>query len=78
MWRKTRRLLVDPKDLDEVRNTAPGDPGVIMAAAIRLKNNPELVSWLTQLREMQMEQAMVHNFRIELATAALETLNNYR
>ena len=71
-------LLVDPNELEEVQNTDPGDPDEIMAAALRLKNNLELVSWLTQLREMQMEQAFVHKIRIKLAREALETLNKYQ
>jgi len=70
-------LLVGPDNLEEVQNSDPGDPGEIMAAVERLRNNQELVSWLTQLREMQMEQMLVHNTRIELANAALDSLKNY-
>jgi hypothetical protein len=70
-------LLVDPAELEEVQNTDPGYPDEIRAAAERLRNNPELVSWLTQLREMQMEQILVHNTRIEFANAALDSLQHY-
>ncbi len=48
-----------------------------MAAAERLSNKPELVSWLTQLREMQMEQMLIHKMRIKLANAALDSLGDY-
>lgn len=71
MW-----LLVDPGRLDELQNTDPGDPDEILAAAERFANRPELVSWLTQLREMQMEQMMVHKKRVELANATLDALGN--
>ena len=69
-------LLVDPRDLEEVHNTDPGDPDEIMAAAERFRNRPGLVSWLSQLREMQMEQMKVHKTRIELANAVLDSLNS--
>ena len=75
-WLQDKWLLVDPKELDEVQNTDPGDPDEVMAAAQRLRKKPELVSWLTQLREMQMEQILVHETRIELANAALNSLGH--
>jgi hypothetical protein len=70
-------LLVGPDAVEEVQNADPGDPEEIMAAAERLRKKPELVSWLSQLRAMQMEQLKVHNDRIDLAKAAIDSLNLY-
>jgi hypothetical protein len=70
-------LLIGPDEVEEAQNTDPGHPDEILAAAERLSNNPELVGWLPQLRQMQMEQIKVHNTRVELANAVLNTLNNY-
>jgi hypothetical protein len=53
-----------------------GDPDEIMAATERFRNRPGLVSWLSQLREMQMEQMKVHKPRTELANAVLDSLNS--
>ncbi len=70
-------LLVSPDEQEEVRNTIPDDPGEILAAAKRLQDNPELVSWLTQLREMQMEQILISNTRLQKSIAILDELNQY-
>ena len=67
-------LLVGPEDFDEVQNADPGESEELMAAVERFRNNPEMVSWLLQLRQMQMEQIMVHNIRIDLANTVLDSL----
>jgi len=46
----------------------------LMAAVDRFRNNPEAVSWLLQLRQMQMEQIMTHNIRIDRANSVLDSL----
>ena len=70
-------LLVSPDDLEDVQGTDPGDPDEILAAARRLSERPELVSWLTQLREMQMEQILINNTRMKKAKAVIEALDVY-
>ena len=70
-------LLVSPDDIEEVQNTDPGDPDEILAAARRLQDRPELVSWLTQLREMQMEQILINNTRMTKAEEVIEALDEY-
>ncbi len=69
--------LVTPDNLEEVRNTDPGDPDEIMAAAERLRNKPELVGWLNRIRLMQLDQMQMHEMRIELAHTVLDALKNY-
>jgi len=76
-FRQDKWMLVGPKDSEEVENTDPGNPDEVMAAAERLSNRPELVSWLTQLRELQMDQMLTHKKRIEFANAAIESLKGY-
>jgi len=70
-------LLVSPDELEEVANTITDDPQEILLAAKRLRDNPELVSWLTQLREMQMEQMLISNIRLKKSKAILDELNKY-
>jgi len=69
-----RWLLAGPEDFDDIQNADPGDPEELMAAVDRFRNNPEAVSWLLQLRQMQMEQIMTHNIRIDLANSVLDSL----
>jgi hypothetical protein len=66
--------MVGPEHTEQVQNTDPGDPDEIRAAAERLRNKPELVSWLTKLRELQMDQLAMHKTRIELANVVLDSL----
>lgn len=72
-----RWLLVGPDNLEEMKNTDPGEPDEIMAAAERLRNKPELVSWLSRLSLMQLDQMQTHEMRIEHANAVLDVLKNY-
>lgn len=67
-------FLVGPEDVERVQNADPGDPEELMAAVERFRNNPEMVSWLPQLRGMQMEQITAHETRIDLANAVLDSL----
>lgn len=69
-----RWLLVKPEEVEEVRSADPGDPGEVLAAAERLRNRPDAISWLSRLRGMQMEQLRVHNIRIDMAGEVLDAL----
>jgi hypothetical protein len=70
-------MIIGPDEIDAIRESAADLDGV-MAAAERLRSRPDLVAWLPYLRQLQLEQIMVHEVRLENAHRVLETLHEYQ
>lgn len=71
-----RWFVVNPRNLQEVRDAQPQQAGV-RAAAGRLSENKELLAWLPKVRGLQVEQAVAHTARLENARSLLSTLQEY-
>jgi hypothetical protein len=71
-----RWFVVNPSNLQEVRDAQPVEAGV-RAAAERLSENKELLAWLPKVRGLQVEQTMAHTVRLENARSLLSTLQEY-
>ena len=70
-------MIISPDEIDAIRETS-ADLDDVMAAVQRLRSRTELLDWLPYLRQLQLEQIMVHEIRLENARQVLQTLRDYR
>ena len=69
-------LFFRPYNFDAAKASQPEVAGIDEAAK-RLQDRTALIAWLPYVRNLQLEQIEVHTSRLELASAALESLNEY-
>ena len=76
LYIQDRFLFFRPHNIEAAKR-AEFDRSQVAEAAKRLSQRTELVAWLPQVRGMQLEQIQVHERRLDLARAALSTLEAY-
>ena len=69
-------FVVNPRNIQEVRDARPEQAGV-RAAAERLARNEELLAWLPKVRGLQIDQIRAHDARLEHARSLLSKLQAY-
>lgn len=72
-----RWFVVNPRNIQEVRDARPEEAGV-RAAAERLATNKKLLAWLPKVRGLQIDQIRAHTARLENARSLLNGLLAYR
>ena len=68
--------LFNPDKIGEIESVKP-DLAKVTAAAERLRERTDLVQWLPQIRELQIEQRQTHEDRLGRANSVLSALQAY-
>ena len=66
-----------PDEIADV-NQSSADMDEVAGAVERFRARPDLVAWLPNIRDLQLEQILVHEQRQTRAQSVLDALNDYR